>query len=190
MGSGNSLAPGCCVELAVTASSEHPSPGERHLCSAPPPALGMSCGWAPQRASPRPYSSPAIPCPHLPVRRGGTRVPLCKKSFLPEPGTLGSNHRRRVLSGPGARGLGGVERGQVGKPDSPLPSRSPPLPPATRSAAASSVPLALRGAVPVQLRARGEGAERWRAFPTQPLSCCFHSNSFSRRLHPARSSQS
>lgn len=190
MGSGNSFAPGCCVELAVTAGSEHPSPGERHLCSAPPPALGTACGWAPQRASPRPYSSPAIPCPHLPVRRGETRVPLCKESFLPELCTLGSKHRQRVLSGPGARGLGGVERGQVGKQAAPLPSGSPPLPPATRPAAASSVPRALRGAVPAQLRAKGEGAERWRAIPTQPLSCRFHSSSSSQRLHPARSSQS
>ena len=36
----------------------------------------------------------------------------------------------------------------------------------------------------------GEGAERRRAFPTQPLSCRFHSSSCSQRLHPARSSQS
>ena len=171
MGSGNSFARGCCVELAVTAGSEHPSPGERHLCSAPPPALGRPCGWAPQRESPAiQQPSHCLPASARAQRGnpGAAVHGVRERSFLPEPCTLGSKHRRRALW-TRARGLGGVGRGQVGKQAAPLPSGSPHLPPATRPAAASSVPRTLRGAVSAQLRAMG-GGRRAQACLSHPAS--------------------
>lgn len=163
------------------------------ICAAHRPQHWAGRAGGRRSASPRRWNSPAIPCPHLPVRRGGTRAPLCKESgnaHFSQSRVLWAASTAGGFSGPGARGLGGVERGQVGKQAAPLPSGSPHLPPATRPAAASSVPRTLRGAVSAQLRARREGAERWRAFPTQSLSCRFHSSSSSQRLHPARSTVS
>lgn len=98
----------------------HPSPGERHLRRALPPAPCTPCGWAPQRAGLRRLASPGIPCPHLPVRRGGTGVP-----WSWEPGSALSP--RAVYSGQQAPLEGSLgPEGLVSRPLSSPPGRLPP----------------------------------------------------------------
>ena len=152
-------------------------------------AGGRRCARVPGHTAAQPFPARICPCAEGEPGCRCARSHFSQSWVLWAASTAGGFSLDPVRGGwEGWRGVRLVSK-TLPSPPGHLPSRSPPLPPATRTAAASSVPRALRGAVPAQLRAKGRAPSAGVPFPPS-LSCRFHSSSSSQRLHPAQSSQS